>query len=619
VYFAPITNLPLMPNNATLMSLLHKNPGPYVGSGPNLAPEFHVNVLDNSLPSIAMTFLYTGVGAPINFNGPFQFLSGNEAGSPWYGVPGEWMQSGIYEPYNAAVDRHVFGVNIDSGTMYEVYNAHPVGTDSRNKASNAVSGTAYGLTNNPYNLGPGTVAGGQLLGASLITAHEIRTHLIRHLSFFTLPNGSIAGGSNCPCFIWPATQRAFGGGSFLPYGARLRLDANVNTVTNPQTGQPYSPEIQAVFQAWKSYGIMLSDGGVNGQTEVDADVMEDPGLGITFLYELGQALTKTDGKKVADWSHWNVVDEASLEPTGTTGWLSGRVNPANQYYHPQFATAIARDKTTGAQTSYPIVLQGVTVGVPNGVETIQSGMQVQLQSWVRGTQNATVHWTMNPALGTLTDGGLYTAPAVTTPTATLLTATSGADPQASTTVRVMVFPGGNVHMRLGPSGVPYEATAYKDSKGNVWQAGFTGRISYLGLAEFREYGTGTAAPGTLWPASEADWQIWEWQRQGEQEYRLRVPNGTYAVTLYMGVGGVGKTIAPHTFEQSMECQGLTMNPDYDFSVAGRGVKGVPLQYTMSCTVTNGELNFGVHGVVPAHQTAGTSPVAALNAFSVEKQ
>jgi len=615
VYFAPIKNLPLMPNNSTLMSVLHKNPGPYVGSGPNLAPVFHVNVLDNAIPSIPMTFLYTGaVGATINFNGPYQFLSGNEPGSPWYGVPGEWTQAGIYESYTAAVDRHIFGVNMDTGTMYEVYNPHPVGTDSRNRASNAVSGTYYSLTTNPYNIGPGTVAGGQLLGASLITAHEIRTHLIRHLSFFTLPNPSI-----CSCFIWPATSRAYAGSSSLPYGARLRLDANINTVTNPKTGQPYSPEIQAVFQAWKSYGIMLSDGGLNGQTGVDADVMEDPGLGITFLYELGQALTTTDGKKVADWSHWNVADEASMEPSGTTGWLSGRVNPANPYYRPQFATAIARDKTTGAQTSHPIVLQGVTVGVPNGVETIQSGMHVQMQSWVRGTQNATVHWTMNPALGTLTDGGLYSAPAVTTPTATLLTATSAADPQASTTVRVMVFPAGNVYMRLGPSGVPYEATPYKDSKGNVWHAGFTGRISYLGLAEYVEYGTGAARPGTLWPANQVDWQIWEWLRQGEQEYRLRVPNGTYAVTLYMGVGGVGKTLAPHTFEQSMECQGQTMNPDYDFSVAGRGVAGVPMHYTMTCTVTNGELNFGVHGVVPAHQTAGTSPGRGLNAFSIEKQ
>jgi len=463
------------------------------------------------------------------------------------------------------------------------------------------------------------VAGGQLLGANLVTAHEIRTHLIRHLMFFTLPNGSIAGGPNCPCFIWPATSRAFAGGSYLPYGARLRLDADIDTVNNPKTGQPYSPEIQAVFQAWKNYGIMLSDGGLDGQSAVDADVVEDPGLGSTFLYELGQALSTSDGKKVADYSHWNVVDESSMEPTGKTGWLSGQVNPANPYYRPQFATAIATDKTTGAQTRYPIILQGVTVGVPNGVETIQSGMRVQLQSWVRGTQNSTVHWSMSPALGTLADGGLYTAPAVTTPTATLLTVASDADPQASTTVRVMVFPAGNVYMRLAPAGPPFEAVPYKDSQGNVWQTIFTGRIGYSDAPNYDQYGHGAVAPGKVWPANKVDWRIWQWLRWGEQEYRLRVPNGTYAVTLYMGIGGVGKTLALHTHEQSMECQGQTANADYDLSAAGGGVTGVPLTYRMTCEVTNGELNFGVHSVLPEHQTAGTTPAALLNAFSIVKE
>jgi hypothetical protein len=615
IYFAPITNLPLAPNNATLMSLLHANPGPYVGSGASYAPGLHVNVLDNTLPSIPMTFENTGAGATINFDGPYQFLSGNEPGSPWYGIPGEWTQAGIYEPYTAAVDRHVFGVNIESGIQYEIYDAYPAGTNSDAPATNAVAGTYYGLTQYPYDIGPGTVAGGQLLGASLVTAHEIRTHLIRHLSFFTLPNGSIAGGSNCPCFIWPATSRAYDGGSYLPYGARLRLNASVDTVNNPKTGQPYSPEIQVVFQAWKDYGIMLSDGGMEGQIEVDADIMEDPGLGITFLYELLQALTTTDGKKVADWSHWNVVDESSMEPAGKTGSLSGQVNPANPYYHPASATAIATDRTTGTKTSYPIILQGVTVGVPNGVETIQSGVTLQMPSWVRGSSDQVVHWTMSPALGTLTDGGVYTAPAVTAPTMTLMTVTADADPQASTSVRVMVFPAGGVYMRLAPGGIPYEAVPYKDSKGNVWQTIFTGRISYTGLAQ---YGVGLSAP-TLWPTGQVDWQIWQWQRGGEQEYRMRLPNGTYTVTLYMGVGGVGKTLAPHTYEQSMECQGQTANSDYDFSVAGAGVQGVPLKYAMTCVVTDGELDFGVHGVLPEDQTAGTSPGAALNAFSIVKQ
>lgn len=619
IYFAPITNLPLAPNNSTLMSTLHASTGPFVGAGVSYALGFHVNVLDSSVPSIPMTFLYTGERGTVNYNGPYQFLSGNEQGSPWYGIPGEWIQAGIYMPYTAAVDRHNFGVNIETGTQYEVYNAYPLGSDTGSPETNAVSGASYGLTQQPYSIGPGAVAGGQLLGATLVTAHEIRTHLIRHVSLFTLPNGTIAGGSHCPCFIWPATARAYEGGGYLPYGARLRLDPSIDTVNNPKTGQPYSLEAQAVFQAWKDYGIMLSDGGMDGQIEVDSDIMEDPALGTPFLAEVSQGPTTTDGKKIGDWSHWNVVDESSLETTGTDAWLSGQVNPANAYYHPATATAVATDKTSGAQTSYPIVLQGVTVGVPNSVETIQSGVTLQMQSWVRGTSDLAVHWTMSPELGTLTDDGSYTAPAVTTPTMTLLTVTADADSQMSTTVRVVVFPAGSVHMLLGPSGNPYQAKPYEDSKGNVWQPIFTGRIPYIGLAEYWEYGTGANAPGKLFPLDTVDPGIWRWQRRGEQEYRLKLPNGTYTVTLYMGIGGVGTALAPHTYEQSMECQGETHNPDYDWAAAGGGFAGVALTYPMTCVVTNGELDFGIHGVVPENQTAGTTPTAALNAFSVVKQ
>jgi hypothetical protein len=619
IYYAPITNLPLMSNNAKILSVMHANPGPYVGAGASIVPAFHVNLLDNSMPSIPMTFLYTGVGATINFNGQYQFMSGNAPDSPWIGVPGEWMQAGIYENYGAPVDRHIFGVNIDTGVEYEVYNAHPLGSDSRNTSTNALSGTYYGLTVNPYNIGPGTVAGGQLLGASMMTAEEIRTHLIRHLSFFTLPNGTIAGGSNCPCFIWPATARAYAGGGNVPYGARFRLDASVDTVNNPATGKPFSAEAQAVFQAWKDYGIMLSDGGIDGQIEVDADILEDPALGVSFLYEVNGS-ESSDGKKLADWSHWNVVDESSLESTGKTGWLSGQVNQSNPYYHPAFATAIATDKTTHKQTAYPIVLQGVTVGVPHGVETIQSGMQVQMESWVRGSLNPNVHWSMSPALGTLTTAGLYTAPAVTSPQSALLTVTSDADPEASTTVRVTVFPAGAVYMRLGPAGVPYEAAPWTDSKGHVWQTEFTGRLGIGTPANYLQWGNpGSAAgPGTMWPANQIDWQIWQWQRRGEMQYRLRVPNGTYTVTLYMGVGGVGKTMPPHTWEFSIECMGKTVNPDYDWSVAGGGAYGVPLTYTMTAVVTNGELDFGLHGVLPVPPLS-ESPGIGLNAFSIARQ
>lgn len=615
IYYAKITNLPVIPYESTIMQQIRENPGHYVGSGMQLVPAFHNNLLDDAMPMISLKFLYTGARAAINFNGQYRFMSGNDPESPYIGVPGEFIQNGIYQSYMFEGDRHIFGTSKDGGITYEVYNSHPLGGDKRDTMTNAVSGAFYGLSAaNPYNIGPGTVAGGQLLSAGLITADEIRTHKIEHVSFFTMPNGAIAGGTNCgkppaivQCFIWPATARAYAGSDYIPYGARFRLKASVDTVNNPATGKPFSPEAQAVFQAWKDYGVMLSDGGSTGANEVDVDVLEDYGLGVALTTEVYNNKT-ADGLRVGDWNHWDIVDESSLARPGAA--LSGQVNQANSYVHPVFATAIATDKTTRKQTAYPIILQGVTVGVPESVETIQSGVQVQMESWVRGSLNPNVHWSMSPALGTLTPSGLYTAPAVAAPTSTLLTVTSDADSQASTTVRVTVFPAGGLYMMLGGLG-----KSYTDTNGHVWQPEFFGRIGFTQPSLFLHSSSGE------WISNPPDLPIWEGRRfnfGGDFYYHLHVPNGTYTITLYQGVGAGphGPTLAPHVYEFAIECMGKIVNRDYDLSVEADGKRGVPLTYTMTATVTNGVLTFAERQLFVGTVPASTAPQVSLNAFSI---
>jgi hypothetical protein len=618
VYYAKITNLPVIRYESTIMRQITANPGHYVGSGMALYPGFHNNLLDDTMPMISLKFLYTGARAAINFNGQYRFMSGNDPDSPYIGVPGEYIQNGIYQSYMLEGDRHIFGTSKDGGITYEVYNSHPPGSDRRNPMTNAVSGAFYGLSApNPYNIGPATVAGGQLLSAGLITADEIRTHKIQHVSFFTMPNGAIAGGTNCgkppaivECFIWPATARAFAGADYIPYGARFRLKASVDTVTNPATGKPFSAEAQTVFQAWKDYGVMLSDGGTTGANEVDVDVLEDHELGAGLMTEVNNSKT-VDGLRVGDWNHWDIVDESSLAPPGAA--LSGQVNQANSYVHPAFATAIATDSTTHKQTVYPIILQGVTVGVPDSVETIQAGMQLQMESWVRGSLNPNVHWSMSPALGTLSPSGLYTAPAVTAPASTLLTVTSDADPQASTTVRMTVFPAGGLYMLLGGQAQPYQ-----DTKGHVWQPEFFGRIGFTQPSLFP--GPNQSNPGD-WTSNPPDLPIWEGRRfnfGGDFYYHLHVPNGTYTITLYQGVGAGpnGATLAPHVYEFAIECMGKIVNRDYDLSVEAGGKRGVPLTYTMTASVTDGVLTFAERQLFVGSAPSNAAPQVSLNAVSI---
>lgn len=602
VYFTPVTNLPIAPPSATWLQQLHN--AQFAAVGVSLTPAFHVNQVNNASPTYPISFLYTGLGAPMDFNGVYSFPSA----PPWVGIPGEYIQGGIYaNPANPG-DRHVLSVNTETGIASDVYNAHP--TDAANH--DAISGAYYGLASPwPYNIGMGSVASGHLIGSLMMTAHEIRTNSIHHPSPFTLPNGLIAGGANCPCYIWPATSRAYLGGGFLPYGAVLRLRSTVDTTTNPQTNLPYSAAAQAIFTAWKTYGIVLTDGGMDGQIEVDTDIMEDPTLGYALVAEVSQGTTSTDGLKVGAYAHWDVVDESSLEISA----LSGQVNPSNTFYHPAFATVNATDNTTHATTSYPVILQPITVGVPNGIETIQSGQSLWMQATVHGSPNSITHWNMNPVVGTLTDAGLFTPPPVKAPTQTVMTVTADADPLASTTILVTVVPSGGIYMRVGPQGLPYKNVPFTDSQGNVWQPFFTGRVPwYPGISEYLQWGTGANGPGSQWPASTVDWQRWQWLHTGEQEYRIKVANGTYTVTLYMGIGGPTRTLAPHVYEMSTECQGVTQNPDFDWSVAGNGLQGQPLTQTMTCNVTNGELDFGIHGPYPI--PSGPVGQPGLNAFSV---
>jgi hypothetical protein len=283
------------------------------------------------------------------------------------------------------------------------------------------------------------------------------------------------------------------------------------------------------------------------------------------------------------------------------------VNQANFYVHPVFATAIVTDKTTSKQTAYPIILQGVTVGVPHSVETIQSGVGVQMQSWVRGSLNPKVHWSMRPALGALTTAGLFTAPAVTSPQSTLMTVRSVADPEAFTTVRVTVFPAGGVYMRMG-----WLAKPWTDSKGRVWQPEFFGRIG----PTF----TGYTFPST--PTGLQDWQIWQYavgNWGGDFYFRLRVPNGTYTVTLYMAAHpgpNNDATLAPHVSEFAIECMGEIVNLDYDLALMGGGKRSTPLTYAMTANVTNGVLEFAERQLLGSTVPTNTAPALNLDAVSI---
>ncbi len=91
------------------------------------------------------------------------------------------------------------------------------------------------------------------MAAMLATADEVYAGEVAHALRFTLPNDRIRDGLYVP----PATHSTFptsGGANLPPYGARLRLKANVDL-----TGLGLGATTLA--NALKKYGMFLSDGG----------------------------------------------------------------------------------------------------------------------------------------------------------------------------------------------------------------------------------------------------------------------------------------------------------------------------------------------------------------------
>ena len=83
----------------------------------------------------------------------------------------------------------------------------------------------------------------------------------------------------------------------------------------------------------------------------------------------------------------------------------------------------------------------VQVSAAPGASAVLAGGSVQFSADVVGSANTSVSWSMNPALGTLTAAGLYTAPATLASVQTVrITAASAADSSRSGSALVMVTP-----------------------------------------------------------------------------------------------------------------------------------------------------------------------------------
>ncbi len=138
---------------------------------------------------------------------------------------------------------------VDNGSchLYELYDAHPNGDGSWRAGSGAV----FDLRSNA--LRPDTWTSADAAGLpilpGLVRYDEVASGLIRHAIRFTAPQTRNA-------HVWPATHDASSltGGQYPPMGQRFRLNAGFDV-------SGFSPEVQVILRAMKTYGIILADNG----------------------------------------------------------------------------------------------------------------------------------------------------------------------------------------------------------------------------------------------------------------------------------------------------------------------------------------------------------------------
>lgn len=424
--------------------------------------------------------------------------------------------------------------------------------------------------------------------------------------YTTAPTITING-----CQTAPAATAIVSGGALQGISVKSPGSGCVNptiTIGGPGTGaaatlNTYSPMAQNVLVALQRYGVIVADNGTTGSIQVSTDIDADP--------VAAAALSQVDSAALMG-NYLEAVDESSLMVSPT----SSQVNPTNPYVQPSNYAVLTATDSNGYVTSIPIGILPVTVGVPWQSMTFVAGSPgYQLQSWVNGSSNQSITWSLTSGPGTLTAGGLYTPPATIAGETTLvLTATAVADPTASTSIYATVIPSsgnpsGTIRIDVGNSGT------YTDSSGNVWQPDAI-------ASEMAGYSIqNDNYPSNAWGniTDVALYQTYRYTWGDDMFYGpFVVPNGNYKLTLLFGMGECSGVYTGSTWDNglihgllALETQGSTQLR-IDPMAAVNDTCRVPYNVSIPAQVTNNLLTFAVRatGGYDAH----SAPY--LNAFSI---
>lgn len=226
-----ISQEPVDPNSATLIAAcgirnLHPDFGTTWNGAPNGIPYV---VVSGSQARVPVTFTYADESDP----GPYPI----PPNPPIEGGP------------SGTGDRHILIIDRDNWRLYELFDAHPVNGGASWRAG---SGAIFDLSSNalrPAGWTSADAAGLPIFPGLVRYDEAVEQGEIRHALRFTCPTTRRA-------YVHPARHWASNrtDPNLPPMGMRVRLRADFDV-----SGFP--PEVQAILNALKRYGMFLADNG----------------------------------------------------------------------------------------------------------------------------------------------------------------------------------------------------------------------------------------------------------------------------------------------------------------------------------------------------------------------
>ena len=246
-----ISAAPLDPNSASFIGFINN------GGTRHLHPDFGGEVFPGSPQIYGMPYAVVD-GTQPRLTVDFVLYPGESdgVGVPFYPVPAEaitqphWLEGG--DPGNldlrGSEDRHFLIVDRDNKYLYELYNVFYNAATGRWEAGSGAFWDMKTNTRRPEGWTSADAAGLAILPGLVRydEAYDPSVTQIQHAFRVTVraTNGH----------VYPASHSAGSTSGALPMGARLRLKAGKDI-------SGFTPEVRKIFQAMKTYGLIVADNG----------------------------------------------------------------------------------------------------------------------------------------------------------------------------------------------------------------------------------------------------------------------------------------------------------------------------------------------------------------------